>query len=85
MRCRDGKANPRRKSDSVALVEVLGLRSLCAFSLYRDLLVAHHHYPALLTPEDSPKPRKLLRNRPERIEVEVIDTPESGCDDEQVL
>lgn len=37
-RCRSGKANPRKKADAVALAEQLGLRSLCLFSPYRDIL-----------------------------------------------
>ncbi len=43
--CLDGKANPRSKSDSVAVAETLGLRTLCHYNLYRDALSARMHYP----------------------------------------
>lgn len=35
-RCLDGKANPKRKSDSFTVAELLGTRALCAFNPYRD-------------------------------------------------
>lgn len=44
-RCLDGKANPRSKSDSVAVAEALGLRALCAFNPHRDALARRLHFP----------------------------------------
>lgn len=44
-RCRDGKANPKRKSDSVAVAEFLGLRALCHYNPYRDALALRMHFP----------------------------------------
>ncbi|HLV80866.1 MAG TPA: hypothetical protein VKT32_11320 [Chthonomonadaceae bacterium] len=44
-RCRDGKANPRRKADTVAVAELLGLRALCHYNPYRDGLARRWHFP----------------------------------------
>ena len=44
-RCRDGKTNPRKKADTVLVAELLGLRSLCHYNLYRDALAQRTHYP----------------------------------------
>lgn len=50
--CLDGKANPKRKSDSVEVAEVLGVQHLCLFNPYRDTIALqmydpHHprHFP----------------------------------------
>src|SRR5580658_5373645 len=43
--CRDGKTNPRKKTDAVMVAELLGLRSLCHYNLYRDALAQRVHYP----------------------------------------
>ncbi len=43
--CLDGKSNPRKKTDSVMLVEHLGLRMLCHYNLYRDSLAMKIHFP----------------------------------------
>ena len=44
-RCREGKANPRRKSDSFAVAENLGLRALCYYNPYRDPLAMRMFFP----------------------------------------
>ncbi len=43
--CRDGKANPRKKTDTVMVAELLGLRALCHYNLYRDALALRTHFP----------------------------------------
>ncbi|HLI47922.1 MAG TPA: hypothetical protein VKV18_04430 [Chthonomonas sp.] len=43
--CRDGKANPRRKIDAFALVELLGVRSLCIYNPYRETLARRIYRP----------------------------------------
>jgi hypothetical protein len=44
-RCKDGKANPRKKTDSILVAEVLGIRTLCHYNLYRDVIALRTHYP----------------------------------------
>ena len=44
-RCLDGKTNPRKKVDCVIVAEILGLRALCHYNLYRDILTQRTHYP----------------------------------------
>ena len=44
-RCLEGKANPKRKSDSFAVAESLGLRALCHFNPYRDGLAMRMLFP----------------------------------------
>ena len=39
-RCTVGKVNPRTKLDSYETAQVLGVRALCTFNLYRDRLLA---------------------------------------------
>ncbi len=43
--CRDGKANPRKKTDSILVAEVLGIRTLCHYNLYRDAIALRTHFP----------------------------------------
>ena len=43
--CRDGKANPRKKTDAVMVAELLGLRALCHYNLYRDSIALRVHFP----------------------------------------
>ncbi len=44
-RCLEGKANPRRKSDSFTVAEMLGIRALCHYNLYRDRLAMRMYFP----------------------------------------
>jgi hypothetical protein len=44
-RCREGKANPRRKSDSLVVAELLGVRALCHYNPYRDPLAMRMFFP----------------------------------------
>jgi hypothetical protein len=45
LRCLEGKANPRRKSDSVAVAETLGLRALCHYNPYREPMAMRMFFP----------------------------------------
>jgi len=44
--CRDGKANPRRKSDSLLVAELLGIRALCHYNPYREPMALRMYYPS---------------------------------------
>ena len=44
-RCREGKANPKRKSDSIKVAELLGVRTLCHYNPYREHLVLRMFFP----------------------------------------
>lgn len=39
--CTMGKVNPRTKLDTYETAQVLGVRALCVFNLYRDQLIAY--------------------------------------------
>lgn len=39
-RCAVGKVNPRTKLDTYETAQVLGVRALCAFNLYRDRILS---------------------------------------------
>ncbi len=72
-RCLDGKTNPKSKSDTVAVAELLGLRALCHYNPYRDLLALRMYFPndpatRALTPVRPPR-----RSRRCRVEVEIIE------------
>jgi hypothetical protein len=41
----EGKANPRRKSDSLLVAEMLGVRALCHYNPYREPLALRMYYP----------------------------------------
>lgn len=70
-RCLDGKANPRSKSDSVAVAEFLGLRTLCHYNPYRDALALRMHFPRLpMTIATSSRPRRSSRRGKITIEIE---------------
>ena len=44
-RCREGKSNPKRKSDSFAVAETLGIRALCHYNPYREPLAMRMFFP----------------------------------------
>jgi len=76
--CLDGKANPRSKSDSVAVAETLGLRTLCHYNLFRDALSARMHYPRARIGILSVTPsRKRGSRRSTKILPAPIDLPAS--------
>lgn len=39
-RCRIGKVNPRTRLDTYETAQVLGVRALCSFNLYREVLLS---------------------------------------------
>jgi hypothetical protein len=45
-RCMEGKANPRRKSDSLLVAEMLGVQALCHYNPYREPLALRMYFPA---------------------------------------
>jgi hypothetical protein len=65
-RCRDGKANPKRKSDAVEVAEALGVQRLCLYNPYRDDLALRTYFPShpLLVP-------RALWRRIGKIDVDV--------------
>jgi hypothetical protein len=70
-RCRDSKANPKSKADSVAVAEQLGLRALCHYNPYRDALALRMHFPARAMPPVVTPLERLFRRRNARSEVEI--------------
>lgn len=44
-KCQDGKANPKRKSETVEVAEVLGLQAICHYNPYRDLIALRRFFP----------------------------------------
>jgi hypothetical protein len=68
-RCQDGKTNPKNKVDSIAVVELLGLRMLCHYNPYRDILALRWHEPE--HPAAVPPPSKRKKRRP----LEIPDRP----------
>jgi hypothetical protein len=60
--CREGKANPRRKSDSIIVAEILGVRALCHYNPYRDTLAMRMYFPtAAATMRATAKSRRRAR------------------------
>ncbi|HZO91556.1 MAG TPA: hypothetical protein VFB38_24755 [Chthonomonadaceae bacterium] len=71
-RCLDGKANPKSKADSVAVAELLGVRALCHYNLYRDALALRTYLPnAPATLALARKPQPAAAGG--RIEVEILE------------
>ncbi len=73
-RCREGKANPRSKADTVAVAELLGLQTLCHYNPFRDALAQQMYFPNADTTR-----RKTARRRTRRggkITVEIEETTE---------
>ncbi len=61
--CADGKANPKKKADSVTVAEVLGLRALCHYNPYRDALAARMYFPHTRLGIHSVPPRRPRRGK----------------------
>jgi hypothetical protein len=74
LRCREGKSNPGRKSDAVAVSELLGLRSLCQYSPYRERLAVQSYFPksALASATSA---RRTRRPSTCVLTVEIIEEP----------
>jgi hypothetical protein len=62
-RCLDGKANPKKKAESVEVAETLGLRALCHYNLHRDGLALRRHFPTSRPAMLSVAPRRSRRDR----------------------
>jgi hypothetical protein len=80
-RCAVGKSNPKRKSDSVAVAEALGVTALCHFSPYREPLAMRMYFPAdPATIQASARRRKRSRARDagEAAAPESIDATDSA-------
>ena len=73
--CADGKANPKKKADSVTVAEVLGLRALCHYNPYRDALAARKFFPHDSLGINSVPPRRSRRDKflTEQKESPVVD------------
>lgn len=57
-RCRLGKVNPRSKLDTYETAQVLGVRALCAFNLYREQLLGYSSVPpSVLSSLSAPRSR----------------------------
>ena len=76
-RCQDGKTNPKKKTDTVAVVETLGLRALCHYNPYRDAIALRMHFPKdSATVELSRKKTKSKRDADfSRFVVKEVSTP----------
>ena len=61
--CADGKANPKKKADSVMVAEALGLRALCHYNPYRDALAARMYFPNTRLGIHSVPPRRARRGK----------------------
>ena len=72
--CRDGKANPKRKTDSVELAERLGVQALCLYNLHRDAIARCTYFPKhpLTIAATAKRPRRARRGS---IVVEEILSP----------
>lgn len=72
-RCRIGKANPRRKHESLTVAELLGARALCLHNPYREPLLLRMYQPKRrFLWESSTLP---LQSPP--IEIEILDEEET--------
>lgn len=74
--CKDGKANPKSKADSVAVAELLGLRALCHYNSYRDTLALRTHFPHRAAEPPVTPLERLMRRRSARLEVEIETNPD---------
>ena len=75
MRCREGKANPKRKSDSFARAEALDCGLCATADPYRDGLAMRMFFPG--APATILLSARKRRTRPRRLILDVIvaDTP----------
>jgi len=73
-RCRIGKANPRKKHETITLAEMLGPQALCIHNPWREPLLLRMHQPHCRFLWTDP----ALRFEPVPLEIEIIDEPENG-------
>ena len=67
-RCREGKVNPRSKSDTFTVSELFGIQALCHYNPYRDALAERMFSPGRPLP---PK-RQIAAIWERRIEIEIL-------------
>jgi hypothetical protein len=70
--CRDGKANPKKKTDSITVAELLGLRALCHYNPYRDVLALRMYFPG--QPATIALSLSRPRGRRKTVAVEIEET-----------
>jgi len=73
--CLDGKTNPKKKADAVAVTEFLGLRALCHYSPYRDQLAILTHFPTTSIAIAAVPSRRKRRGKG-KIEIEILENDE---------
>ena len=78
-RCLDGKANPKRKADSIVVAEMLGLRALCHYNPYRDGLAVRRHFPN--DPQAAAPPKHSLR--PGSITIDIEEAEETQDEEDR--
>jgi len=74
LHCREGKANPRNKPDSVAVAELLGLRALCHYNPYRDGLALQMYFPTAEVTRRATAKIRPRKPRGGKITVEIEET-----------
>ncbi|HLJ57697.1 MAG TPA: hypothetical protein VKT77_21860 [Chthonomonadaceae bacterium] len=70
LRCREGKTNPKRKSDTFAVAEALGLRALCHYNPYREAIAMRMFFPA--APSTIRMAAQSRRGRRRRTLIELL-------------
>ena len=65
--CKDGKTNPKRKSETKEVAEQLGVQSICHYNPYRDLFAIRMYFP------ESPMAKTVRRRSRRRGGVDVIE------------
>ena len=73
-RCKDGKTNPKKRSDTVEVAEQLGVQTICLYNPYRDMLALRQYFPHR-TLLHSPLQNKKRRPQSEIISHDDIEKP----------
>ena len=68
-RCKVGKANPKKKHESLTFAEMLGPQALCVHNPYREPLLLRMHQPGRRFVWASPDVHSIL----ERPEIEILE------------
>jgi hypothetical protein len=68
-RCRVGKANPRKKHESLTVAELLGPRALCVHNPFREPLLLRMRFPDRRFVWDQP----VLPSASGTLEVTILD------------
>ena len=79
-RCREGKANPKRKSDAITVAEILGVRTLCHYNPFREPLAMRMFFPtATATRRATAEARRVAREKARTYEARSARTSPDGC------